>query len=122
MSAKSSGLTSMRGPAGAAGQGAHPPPRRLQLARDGRAGVAELPCHHVEAHPRAPRLATSAPRIRPRGASTVAVAQESPRVAPWLTITTWRPSFAACRTYLSPDITVSDEPRTSRALDASTIE
>src|SRR6266550_1537427 len=112
----------LRDSAGMAGERAHPPARCLQLLRDGRAGVAERPGHHVEAgHRGESSAATSSVRVRPSGASRVAVAYPSPRVAPWLTITTGRCSPAACLTYRNPDITVSEDPRTTRALDRSTI-
>src|SRR5439155_15767383 len=112
----------LRDPAGMAGERAHRPARRLQFPRDGRAGVAERPGHDVEAgHRGEPSAATSSVSVRPSGASRVAVAYPSPRVVPWLTIRTGRCSPAACLTYRKPDITVSEDPRTTRALDRSTI-
>jgi hypothetical protein len=58
--------------------------------------------------------------VLPSGASIFPAASSSPRVAPWLTITTGIPSVAACLTYRSPDMTVSEEPRTTSADDAET--
>ena len=73
-----------------AGERPDPAPRRLQLAGDDRSGVAERSGHHVEVagHHRSSSAATSAVRTWPRGASSVAAAYASPRVGPWLTITT----------------------------------
>lgn len=58
--------------------------------------------------------------VSPSGASSVIEASPSPRVVPWLTMAMGSPSFAAWRTYRSPDITVSDEPRTISARACST--
>jgi len=80
---------------------------------------AAPPGHHVEVgHGSA---ATRSVRICPRGASSVAAAYASPRVGPWLTITTGTGTFAACRTYRKPDITVSEDPRTTSELARSTM-
>src|ERR1019366_1645809 len=91
------------GPAGMAGDRAHPAACRLQFARYGCSGVAERPGHDVEVaglpgHRRGPSWSGSALRDGPRGASRVAVAYGSPRLTPWFTITTGRGSLAACRT------------------------
>jgi 2-polyprenyl-6-methoxyphenol hydroxylase-like FAD-dependent oxidoreductase len=64
--------------------------------------------------------AASAVSVSPSGVSSFAAANSSPRVAPWLMITTGRPSLAACRTYRSPDMTASEEPSTISALARST--
>ena len=58
----------------------------------------------------------------PSGASSLAVARSSPRVAPWFTITTGTPSDEARRTYRSPDITVNDDPSTTSAEEEDTRE
>src|SRR5580704_344263 len=105
--------------AGMAGEGPDPASRRLQFAGDNRSGVAERPGHHVEVgHGSA---ATRSVSTRPRGASSVAAAYASPRVAPWLTITTGTGTFAACRTYRKPDITVSEDSSTTSELACSTM-
>jgi integrase/recombinase XerD len=49
-------------------------------------------------HRRGPSWSASALRVGPSGASRVAVAYGSPRVAPWFTITRGRCNVAACRT------------------------
>src|SRR5580692_7439407 len=85
-----------RSAGGMTGERPYPTPGRLELARDGRPGVAERPGHDVEVGHRS--VPTSAVSVWPRGASRVAVAYWSPRVAPWLTITTGDRRPAACRT------------------------
>ncbi len=116
----------------------HPPAGR-RGRHPGRPGAARsrLGRHHPGLHPdhrgpaaRGVRVGppagplswlTSSLSTWPSGASRVAAAYASPRVAPWLTITTRAPCLAACRTYRKPDITVSEEPRTTSERPAATI-
>jgi hypothetical protein len=58
-----------------------------------------VPIHnHVRPLSAGPSWSASAARVGPSGASRVAVAYRSPRVAPWFTITMGRCRAAACRT------------------------
>ena len=63
-------------------------PRALGLSQN-----SDADCHR-----RGPSWSASALRVGPSGASRVATAYRSPRVAPWFTITMGRCKVAACRT------------------------
>src|SRR5438552_3575332 len=88
----------------------------IQLDPPHEARVLSRPQHrsHRDTVPFAstPTRPTTSTSAVPKGASIRVDAYRSPRVTPWLTITTGFPASAARRTNRSPDITVSDDPNT----------
>jgi 2-polyprenyl-6-methoxyphenol hydroxylase-like FAD-dependent oxidoreductase len=79
-----------RGRVALVGDAAHP--MTPDLGQGGCQAIEDGVVHHKE------QEAARAVRVSPRGASSRIVACSSPRVSPWLTITTGSPSCAACRT------------------------